>query len=426
MADRNSKEWQERKNALRKNMKINPNPVVKNPEGEEENEELEEYEESLWEKLRRQPPFWVAVIFVLLILLVVIYRMFFSDVRVTETAEVWTVEMKENSYTNFILFGENVVKYDRDGAAYYGADGTPIWSQAYEMTYPVASKNGDYLVIFDQKGYKFYIFNLEGSTGNGSVTLPITKAVVSGKGVVAAILEDAAANYIRFFAPAGSALDIEIKTILSGDGYPLDISLSSDGTLLAASYVYLSAGAMQNKVVFYNFSDAGKNVVQRIVGGYEHYNDAIVADVEFLSQKEAVAFADDRLTFYSLHNEVSPEIAKEIEISGEIHSVFTGGGYVGVVTDAENAESSSQRKVTLYNGNGSVKSTFVTDMTYEDVLITGDFVVFTNGFECRIYTTDGDEKYSGALFGTIVKLINIDRQNWIQIGSQTMKRITLK
>lgn len=62
---------------------------------------------------------------------------------------------------------------------------------------------------------------------------------MSGTGVTAAVLEDSASSYITFFKKDGTSLDITVKTNMSGDGYPLDIALSADGTQLMCSFVYL-------------------------------------------------------------------------------------------------------------------------------------------------------------------------------------------
>lgn len=56
---------------------------------------------------------------------------------------------------------------------------------------------------------------------------------------------------------------IQIKTNMGGNGYPLDISLSGDGTQLIASYVLIQNGELKNRVVFYDFSEIGKNIPNR-------------------------------------------------------------------------------------------------------------------------------------------------------------------
>ena len=61
-------------------------------------------------------------------------------------------------------------------------------------------------------------------------------------------------------------MQISMKGVLSGEiGYPLDISLSPDGTMLTGSYMYIEDGTLRSRVAFYNFSEVGKNALNRFV-----------------------------------------------------------------------------------------------------------------------------------------------------------------
>lgn len=88
-------------------------------------------------------------------------------------------------------------------------------------------------------------------------------------GVTAAVVEDSSACYIFYFKKDGEELGINIKMLLSGDGYPVDIALSPDGKQIVMSVMYMKNGTLKNKVVFYDFSEIGKNVNNRFIGGFE-------------------------------------------------------------------------------------------------------------------------------------------------------------
>lgn len=83
------------------------------------------------------------------------------------------------------------------------------------------------------------------------------------------MVEDARASYVTFYKKDGSTLDWSIKSILGGDGYQMDVSVSPDGTQVMVSYAYLKNGGISSKVVFYNFSEVGKNYKNRLVGAFE-------------------------------------------------------------------------------------------------------------------------------------------------------------
>ena len=58
-------------------------------------------------------------------------------------------------------------------------------------------------------------------------------------------MEDSNASYVTFFKKDGSELDWAIKTVMSGNGYLMDVSLSPDGTQVMLSDLYLQDGALK-------------------------------------------------------------------------------------------------------------------------------------------------------------------------------------
>jgi len=65
-------------------------------------------------------------------------------------------------------------------------------------------------------------------------------------------------------------------------GYPISISLSPSGELLAVSYLYVDAGVVKSNVVFYNFGPVGANQSDYMVSAYT-YSDLVVPKVQFMN-----------------------------------------------------------------------------------------------------------------------------------------------
>ena len=57
--------------------------------------------------------------------------------------------------------------------------------------------------------------------------MPILQIEVSDNGKMAAVLDDNNANYINMYDTNGEKI-YSVKTTLSGDGYPIDVSISPD------------------------------------------------------------------------------------------------------------------------------------------------------------------------------------------------------
>ena len=110
------------------------------------------------------------------------------------------------------------------------------------------------------------------------------------------------------------------KTLLDENGYPVDFSLSESGEKMAVSYIKVNNGAMANKIVFYNFSKAGKNSDNRVVGTFDQYKDVIVPMVKFTSENDVIAVGENVLSIYEMRSKVS--LNEDIKIKDEIQKAF--------------------------------------------------------------------------------------------------------
>ena len=113
--------------------------------------------------------------------------------------------VSESGFVKYAYFGENMIRYTKDGASYIDGAGKTVWTQSFEMKTPVINVNGDYVVIADQQGNQLYICSTAGCTGVAKTQLPITKAAVSSRGITAAVVEDSSACYIFYLKRTGKS-----------------------------------------------------------------------------------------------------------------------------------------------------------------------------------------------------------------------------
>ncbi len=114
-------------------------------------------------------------------------------------------------------------------------------------------------------------------------------------------------------------------------GILLILAFQMMGQKLIASYLYVSGEKIKTNVVFYNFSDVGQNETQRIVGGFNHYNDTIVGDVKFYGNTTAIAIGENIISIYNINE--YPNLVKEITIDNEIQKVIFSDKYIGLLLD---------------------------------------------------------------------------------------------
>lgn len=382
-------------------------------------EEEKDYE-SMLVKHRRRMAILMVVLFIIAIGLVICVKIFL-DHRVYENYEVTnTIEMGDVAKCKFYRYGEGVLRYSNDGISYMIGDDT-IWNQAFEMKQPVVDVCREYMAIADLEGTGVYIYDTSGRQGEIQTENPIIALEVSSQGVVAAITKSDVANLIEVYDKDGTNI-AKGQTVLSGDGTPVCLSISEDGTKLAVSYVYLTNGQAQTRVVFYNYSEVGKNEAGRIVGGFD-YEGSIVSNVEFVTNDVVAAYADNEITIYNM--EERPSVEKEIKIEKEIESVFYSEKYVGVALKDESALNKHTLKVYDLSGR-NVLDTSV-EFQYNDIQIQKDIVILNNSEEMYMLTISGVKKFQGKIEEGIVKVIPLAVENkFLIITNQNGEEIKLK
>ena len=313
----------------------------------------------------------------------------------------WTVDFTaqegaiDSDYEEYYIYADGLLKVTRDGASYINSAGKTIWNQAYEMSHPYATVNGEYCAIGDQGKTAIFIMNSSGTTGQAETTLPISKLSVSGTGVVYALMEDSASSHIAVFTREGAALDISIKSILSGDGYPVDISVSPDGTELIVSFVALEGGTIQNKIIFYNLDEIGQNAGNnRVVGGFtEDFAGHLTGRVHFSDNTYAQAFYDGGIAFFSTKVLTSPELINNVVIPEAMRAIAYSKDYVGVVTLNSDDNVQEAYRLTIYRTNGQTVFSTVFSFNMSGFDIDGDKVFLYNDKSLRIYDMSGNIKF---------------------------------
>jgi len=240
--------------------------------------------------------------------------------------------------------------------------------------------------------------------------------------VVAAITLGEGVNYIEVYDKEGNQLAWGQASLSGESGYPIDLSISNDGQKMIASYLYVDGSDIQNKIVFYNFSEVGKNEVDRIVGVFVHYGTTILPKVEFISNNVAVAFGDDIMTVYSMKQK--PSIVYEDEVSN-VKSVFYSKDYIGLVMETDDAE--KPYRVRVIDGKGKKLLDKKTDIEYTGVKLDGKNVILYNDIEMQVISFNGVVKFDGEYEEEITDILITGKQYVYYVVTRTgVKKVKLK
>ncbi len=312
----------------------------------------------------------------------------------TEYRVQWERSSEEGSQTvetfkGYQSFARGMIKYTKDGAEFIDSRGNIVWERSYQLNAPVISVSENYAVIGDQGGTQLFIFNSKELSGSSETLLPISLLRVSDTGVVYAVLNDSAAEYIAAFKPDGTAIDLSVKSVVMGDGYPFDISVSPDGTELLTSYISIENGQIVNNVVFRNFGAIGQNEdARRIVGGFkDEFAGHMAGCVNFSTNEYSQAFYDGGIVFFSTEVLNSPEILANTAFDERMESVAFSKKLVAVTLAAESSD--SVPKLMIFSVKGALLASVDLDYKYSDLCISGERVVLREGNRVHVYGKNG-------------------------------------
>lgn len=384
----------------------------------------EEEPESFAERLERHRNKKKRRIIIALIICLIVLASIYTYNRLKKyqryvvTNEV-QLDSKYNSY--FVKFGDNVLKYSNDGAEYIDSKGE-VWNQAFEIQNPLIETCGKYAAIADQNSNDVYIFSTDKPQGKITMTYPIKKLKIASQGVVGAILEDKDASYIELRDKNGEVLTTG-KSVISGEGYPIDFAMSEDGKKMAVSYLCINDGKIQSRLLFYNFDEVGKGEVDNMVGGFNYDEGTIIPKVEFINNDTAVAYGDNQINIYTMKEK--PQKIWEHQFESEIKQVFYSTNNFGVVY--YNSKDEKPYNAVVYDLKGTRKMDYSYDKEFENVFIDQDSLVFYNQNQAQVVTFSGKVKYSGKFSDNIIEMVSTNKKyQYLVVLDNKVQEIKLK
>lgn len=348
---------------------------------------------------------WKALLVTFVIVAAVLVGMYFLLQNQTYNT-VSTLEFYENVSTDNADYASclgGVLKYSKDGVSLLSEEGEEIWNQSCQMSNPTLEIREDVIAVCDRGGTSILVFEEDGLKGEIQTTRPIEKIAVSKQGIIAAILKDEATPLVMCYDAEGSLL-VEQKTSLSNTGYPMDVAISEDGSMLLVSYLLTRGNGIVSKVVYYDFGGDDIDKKQYQVQEKE-YEGTVIPATAFLDADTSLLIADNSIILYK--GKEKPEESVKIDVNEMCNVAYSENIIAVVVKDRE----TSNYKLIVYNTSGKQISETGIDKEFSHIKVCGKQIILYEGSVCSIFTQRGICKYEGKMDLDILEIFPLTGLN---------------
>ena len=380
-------------------------------------DEMKDYHEKIW-KHRMWVAAKYAMLAAVLVIALILFRYYLNNRTFSGYSIASTTERADTLTTKYASFGGNILKYSRDGVAYTNEKNNLYFSIAYTMQDPMLTLNEKMGAVADKNGSQIYIFDQNEQKGQINTLLPIKQIAISNQGIVAVLMEELSVSKLEVYSPEGELLGDGVFS-LEDAGYPMNLSISSDGTKIAITFAQVSGTKFNSCVAVYNFDNVGENHIDHLVFA-KNYSDYLVPEVHYFDNSVVVAVGDGILAVYQ--GSQIPELVKEVTFEEEIKSVFYGEKHVGLVFDGDEG-----KVLKLFDFRGNQTAEIAFDMSYSNIRIEEKTVVIYNDLELGVYSHNGTECFRHTFDTSIVDIFPTkSRSKYLFIYSNETQTIKLQ
>lgn len=332
-----------------------------------------------------------------------------------------SAENEDTQSAGYAKLGDGLLKYGDDGASVLSQSQETLWNQTFEMSNPDVKVSGDTAVIYDRKGTLMWVLGEDGPIGSIETKFPVLQAEATASGSVAAILEDGEKTWINYYASDGSMI-AENQTRMENPGYPLDMTISPNGEMIAVSFLYIENGEISSRLVFYSFGDEGQNKVDNIVADFTYQN-TVVPQVFYLNDQSAVAVRDDGYSVFEGGG--APQETKKVQVEQEIISTFYNEKYFGLVLQGDGEK--DNYVLELYDPSGRKKFSKGFQEEYQSISISGDMIIMCNDADVKMYNLKGILKFDGTMEeGAVKNIFQVSSKRYMMVSENGINTIKLK
>lgn len=372
----------------------------------------------------------IMITILITILLLVILSIFIVYVK-NETARNWIdknilgkeitqnslpiIELEDMDNANIYTFNKYIGVLNKNKFDIYNNTGKKENTVTLEISKPIFSSNGRYLVVAEEKGQKLYLLENKDIVWETSVEGNISQITVNKNGYVAVTIVDTSYKTVIAMYENTQGEKPIFKTFLSTTRVPAT-SISDDNKYLALAEIDTSGTLIQSSIKVVSIEDAKNNAEDSMKKIYQGENNDLIINIKYQEKNKLICMYTDKII--SIKEDGTQEILQEygdkkisfvsiellnssITIEEKSTGIFTADSIVNIIN-------SDSKSTSLYTAEAVTKEIYTKDNIIALNLGAQVDFINTNGWLVKRYTAE-QEITSIAVSNSIAGIIYRDK-----------------
>lgn len=293
------------------------------------------------------------------------------------------VELNYDTIPSIFAYDKYVAVLNKNKLDLYASDGSKSAELEVNISKPVTSSYGKYLVIAESNGSKLYLISGNSILWQKDVEGSISRVSVNKNGYVSVIITNTTyKSVVVLYTQSGKEL---FKTFLSST-YAICSDISNNNKYLAIGEVDYSGTVVKSNVKIISISLAQSNPEKSIINKYESLNGEIVSNIKYQDKDFAICM------FNKYIQKVGTQSNNRI-IDFDNNSLFVDINLrdaVAIVKKQSSGLFSYEYEMQIKSTISSSENLYILNSNVpKDILISGNIIGIDLGTEVQIINSKG-------------------------------------
>ena len=300
-----------------------------------------------------------------------------------EESTLTKIDIDLDSNPNIFAYDKYIAILTKNKLAQYTEDGKKVSELDTNISIPLVSKKGKYLVLAEKNGQKIYLISGENIIWENTVEGNISEVNVNSNGYVSIIIQNTTyKSVVAFYNLEGVEL---FRTYISAN-YAICTDISTNNKYLAIGEVDYSGTILKSFIKIISVDKAQEDPNNSIIYTYESDNGEVITNINYHDKENAICMFNSYVQKVGIDsNERVYDITdKDMFVDIDLNDTIT------IIDKQSSGLFSFEYEILLKNTNNKLESLYILDSDLPKMMTSsGNHFALDLGNEIRIISSNG-------------------------------------